>query len=135
MKKIIRRFSWVVLDIVFINVSLILSLILRFGKGWEIYFYVYRELIIDLTGFFLLFALVFRLYRRIWRYLSIGDLFLIVEVVTGGIFVTVLGLNLVKGIAFPRTVVALTWFFSLAERSVFLGLGISGLKIYWEGNR
>ena len=80
MKNIIRRFSWIILDVVFINVSLILSLILRFGKGWEIYFYVYRELIIYLTGFFLLFAVVFRLYKRIWRYLSIGDLFLITEV-------------------------------------------------------
>jgi FlaA1/EpsC-like NDP-sugar epimerase len=66
MKNIIRRFSWVVLDVVFINVSLILSLILRFGEGWGTYFYVYRELIIYLTGFFLLFAVVFRLYKRIW---------------------------------------------------------------------
>ena len=124
MKNIIRRFSWVVLDLVFINVSLILSLILRFGRGWEIYFYVYRELIIYLTGFFLLFAVVFRLYKRIWRYLSIGDLFLITEVVTAGIFASVLGLNLVKGIAFPRTVVALTWFFSLAL--------VGGSRLLWR---
>lgn len=75
MKKIFKRFAWVVLDIVFINVSLILSLILRFGEGWGAYFYVYRELIIYLSGFFLLFAVIFRLYKRIWRYLSIGDLF------------------------------------------------------------
>jgi FlaA1/EpsC-like NDP-sugar epimerase len=124
MKNIIRRFSWVVLDLVFINVSLILSLILRFGEGWGTYFYVYRGLIIYLTGFFLLFAVIFKLYRRIWRYLSIGDLFLIAEVVTGGIFATVLCLNLVKGIAFPRTVVALTWFFSLAL--------VGGSRLVWR---
>jgi FlaA1/EpsC-like NDP-sugar epimerase len=124
MKRSFRSFFWVVLDIIFINVSLILSLILRFGKGWEIYFYVYRELIIYLTGFFLLFAVVFRLYKRIWRYLSIGDLFLIAEVVTGGIFVAVLGLNWVKGIVFPRTVVALTWFFSLAL--------VGGSRLIWR---
>jgi len=124
MKNIIIRFSWIILDIVFINVSLILSLILRFGEGWRTYFYVYRELIIYLTGFFLLFAVVFRLYKRIWRYLSIGDLFLIAEVVTGGIFVTVLCLNWVKGIAFPRTVVALTWFFSLAL--------VGGSRLIWR---
>jgi len=124
MKKFFRGFSWVVLDIVFINVSLILSLILRFGKGWGTYFYVYRELIIYLSGFFLLFAVVFRLYKRIWRYLSISDLFLIAEVVTGGIFSTVLCLNLVKGIAFPRTVVALTWFFSLAL--------VGGSRLVWR---
>jgi len=124
MKNIIRRFSWVVLDIVFINVSLILSLILRFGEGWGTYFYVYWGLIIYLTGFFLLFAVIFRLYKRIWRYLSIGDLFLIAEVVTGGIFVTVLCLNWMKGITFPRTVVALTWFFSLAL--------VGGSRLVWR---
>jgi FlaA1/EpsC-like NDP-sugar epimerase len=124
MKKIIRRFSWVVLDIVFINVSLILSLILRFGEGWGIYFYVYRGLIIYLSGFFLLFAVIFKLYRRIWRYLSIGDLFLIAEVVTGGMLGAVLCLNWLKGIAFPRTVVALTWFFSLAL--------VGGSRLVWR---
>ena len=124
MKRFFRSFFWVVLDIVFINVSLILSLILRFGEGWGTYFYVYRELIVYLTGFFLLFAVIFKLYRRIWRYLSIGDLFLIAEVVTGGIFVTVLCLNWVKGIAFPRTVVALTWFFSLAL--------VGGSRLVWR---
>lgn len=124
MKRFFRSFFWVALDIVFINVSLILSLILRFGKGWEIYFYVYWESIVYLSGFFLLFAVVFRLYKRIWRYLSIGDLFLIAEVVSGGIFVTVLCLSWVKGIAFPRTVVALTWFFSLAL--------VGGSRLVWR---
>ena len=124
MKNIIRRFSWIILDIFFINVSLILSLILRFGEDWGTYFNVYRGLIIYLTGFFLLFAVVFRLYKRIWRYLSIGDLFLIVEVVSGGIFVTVLCLNWVKGIAFPRTIVALIWFFSLAL--------VGGSRLVWR---
>ncbi|HZK41273.1 MAG TPA: nucleoside-diphosphate sugar epimerase/dehydratase [Atribacterota bacterium] len=124
MKRFFRRFSWVVLDIVFINVSLILSLILRFGEGWGTYFYVYRGLVVYLTGFFLLFAVIFRLYKRIWRYLSISDLFLIAEVVTGGIFSTVLCLNWLKGIAFPRTVVALTWFFSLAL--------VGGSRLVWR---
>jgi len=123
-KRFVRSFVWVFLDVVFINVSLILSLILRFGKGWEIYFYVYRELIVYLTGFFLLFAVILKLYRRIWKYLSIGDLFLIAEVVTGGIFATVLCLNWVKGIAFPRTVVALTWFFSMAL--------VGGSRLVWR---
>jgi len=124
MKRFFRSFSWVVLDIVLLNVSLILSLILRFGEGWGTYFYVYRESIVYLSGLFLLFAVILRLYRRIWRYLSIGDLFLIAEVVTGGIFVTVLCLNWVKGIVFPRTVVALTWFFSLAL--------VGGSRLVWR---
>lgn len=124
MKRFFRSFSWVILDIVFINISLILSLILRFGEGWGTFFYVYWGSIIYLTGFFLLFAVFFKLYRRIWRYLSIGDLFLIAEIVTGGIFATVLCLNWVNGVAFPRTVVALTWFFSLAL--------VGGSRLIWR---
>lgn len=124
MKRFFRSFSWIILDIVFINVSLILSLILRFGNGWGTFFYVYWGSIIYLSGFFLLFAVIFKLYRRIWRYLSIGDLFLIAEIVTGGIFATVLCLNWVNGVAFPRTVVALTWFFSLAL--------VGGSRLIWR---
>jgi len=122
--KFFRSFSWIVLDVIFINVSLILSFVLRFGKGWGIYFNIYRELFIYLSISFLLFALIFKLYRRIWRYLSIGDLFLIAEVVTGGIFVSVLYLSWMKGIAFPRTIVALTWFFSLAL--------VGGSRLVWR---
>ncbi len=124
MKNIIRRFFWVVLDIIFINVSLILSLILRFGEDWGTYFYVYRGLIIYLVGFFLLFAVVLRLYKRIWRYLSISDLFLIAEVITGGMFFAVLCLNWLKGVTFPRTIVALTWFFNLAL--------VGGSRLVWR---
>ncbi len=124
MEKFFRKFYWAVLDLLFINSALIFSLILRFGKDWRAYFYVYRELFLYLSISFLLFALIFKLYKRIWRYLSIGDLFLIAEVVTGGMFVSVLYLNWVKGIAFPRTVVALTWFFSLAL--------VGGSRLIWR---
>jgi len=113
-EKFFRKFYWVVLDLLLINFALIFSLILGFGKGWRAYFYVYRELFLYLSISFLLFALIFKLYKRIWRYLSIGDLFLIAEAVTGGMLVSVLYLNWMKGIVFLRTVVALTWFFSLA---------------------
>jgi FlaA1/EpsC-like NDP-sugar epimerase len=99
-------------------------LILGFGKGWSTYFYVYRELFFYLSISFLLFALIFKLYKRVWRYLSISDLFLIAEVVTGGMFVSVLYLNWMKGIVFLGTVVALTWFFSLAL--------IGGSRLVWR---
>jgi len=124
MKNIIRSFSWVVLDFALIDVSLIITLVLKYGKDCSPYFYLYRGLFVYIPLFFYLSAIIFRLYKRIWRYLSINDLFLITEVVTAGIFVTVLCLNLVKGIAFPRTVVALTWFFSLAL--------VGGSRLVWR---
>jgi FlaA1/EpsC-like NDP-sugar epimerase len=124
MKKILKRFAWVVSDIVLIDVSLILSLVLRFGKDYGSYLYLYRELFIYLPIFFYLFAMLFRLYKRIWRYLSIKDLLLITEVVTVGIFSSVLCLNLTKGFFPPRTVVALTWFFCLAL--------VGGSRLLWR---
>lgn len=124
MEKFFRKFIWVVLDLLFVNFALIFSLILGFGKDWSTYFYVYRELFFYLSISFLLFALIFKLYQRVWRYLSISDLFLIAEVVTGGMFVSVLYLNWMKGIVFLGTVVALTWFFSLAL--------IGGSRLVWR---
>lgn len=124
MGKIIRKFSWVVLDLVFINISFILSLVLRFGKNWDSYFFLCPTSLAYLSVSFSIFALFFRLYIRIWRYLSIGDLFLITEVVTAGVFVSYLCLNIVHGLPLPRTVIALTWFFSLA----FIG----GSRLVWR---
>lgn len=124
MKRILKRFVWVVLDFILIDVALVLSLILRFGKDSSSHFYLYRELFVYLPLFFYLSAAIFRLYRRIWRYLSIGDLFLITEVITAGIFASVLWLNLVEGLLLPRTVIALIWFFSLAL--------VGGSRLVWR---
>lgn len=124
MKNIFKRFVWLVLDFTLIDVSLILTLVLKYGKDCSPYFYLYRELFVYLPLFFHLFAAIFRLYKRIWRYLSISDLFLIAEVVTAGVFASVLCLNLVEGFSPPRTVIALTWFFSLAL--------VGGSRLVWR---
>jgi FlaA1/EpsC-like NDP-sugar epimerase len=124
MKKILKRFTWVVLDVILIDLSLIITLILKYGRDCYPYFYLYRELFIYLPLFFHLFAAIFKLYRRMWRYLSIGDLFLITEVITAGIFASVLCLDLVEGFFPPRTVIALTWFFSLAL--------VGGSRLVWR---
>lgn len=124
MKKILKRFVWVVLDFALIDVSLIITLVLKYGKDCSPYFYLYRWLFVYLPLFFYLSAIIFRLYRRIWRYLSINDLFLIAEVVTAGIFASILCLNLVEGFFPPRTVMALTWFFSLAL--------VGGSRLVWR---
>jgi FlaA1/EpsC-like NDP-sugar epimerase len=124
MKGIFSISFWTILDIVFINISLIVSFILRFGMDWRAYLYTYREFFLHLSISFLLFAVIFKLYRRIWRYLSIGDLFLIAEVVTVGIFAPVLYLNILKGFYLPRTIAVLTWFFSLAL--------VGGSRLIWR---
>jgi FlaA1/EpsC-like NDP-sugar epimerase len=124
MKKIFKRFFWVVLDLILIDGSLIITLIFKYGKDCVPYFYLYRELFVYLPLFFHLFAATFRLYRRIWRYLSISDLFLITEVVTAGMFTSILCLSLVEGFFPPRAVIALTWFSSLAL--------VGGSRLFWR---
>jgi FlaA1/EpsC-like NDP-sugar epimerase len=123
-EKYFTKHSWVILDLLFLNFSLFFSLILAYGKDWSAYFYVYRELFLCLSISFLLFTLIFKFNKRIWRYLSIGDLFLIIKVVTGAMLVSVLYLSWMKGMLFLPTVVALTWFFSLAL--------IGGSRLVWR---
>lgn len=124
MKKFFRRYFWVLLDVVLVNISFILSLALRFGKEWDSYFYLCPESLISISAFFLLSALSFRLYKRIWKYLSIGDLFLIAEVITIGLFISYLSLTAIFNFSLPRTVIALTWFFNLAL--------IGGSRLLWR---
>ena len=124
MKKILKRFVWVILDLTLIDVALIITLVLKYGKDCSPYFYLYRDLFVYLPLFFHLSTAIFRLYKRMWRYLSIGDLFLITEVVTAGVFASVLCLNLVEGFFPPRTVMALTWFFSLTL--------VGGSRLVWR---
>ena len=124
MEKYFRKFYWLGLDLLSINIALMLSLILAYGKNWITYFYVYRELFLYLSIAFLLFTLIFKLNQRVWRYLSIGDLFLITEAVTAGLLVSLLYLTGIKGMVFLPTVLVLTWFFSLAL--------IGGSRLAWR---
>jgi len=124
LNKIFKRYFWILLDIVLINISFVLSLALRFGKEWDSYLYLCPESLLTISAFFLLSALLFKLYKRIWKYLSIGDLFLIAEVITIGLFASYLSLTIVFNFSLPRTVIALTWFFSLAL--------IGGSRLLWR---
>jgi FlaA1/EpsC-like NDP-sugar epimerase len=124
MKKFFRSFSWIVSDILFINVALAISILLRFGEEFWTRFYLYQETFIYLTLSFLLFAIIFKLYKRIWRYISTGDILLIIGIITISLFISILCFNIRKGFFLPRTLIALTWFFSLAL--------IGGSRLLWR---
>ena len=122
--KISRKICWVVHDLLFINFALVLSLILRFGKDWVQRFDEFKELFIYFSISYIVFAILFKLYNRLWRYISINDLFLIAGTVTVAIISSLLYLNFVIKSYIPWSVKALTWFFSLA----FIG----GSKLVWR---
>jgi FlaA1/EpsC-like NDP-sugar epimerase len=124
MKKFFRSFSWVVSDILFINIALAISILLRFGEDFWARFYLYQETFIYLSLSFLLFAIIFKLYKRIWRYISTGDILLIIGIITVSLFISILCLNIRKGFFLPRTLIALTWFFSL--------ILIGGSRLLWR---
>jgi FlaA1/EpsC-like NDP-sugar epimerase len=124
MKEFFRSFSWVVSDIVFINIALAISILLRFGEEFWARFYLYQETFIYLSLSFLLFAIIFKLYKRIWRYISTGDILLIIGIITVSLFISILCLNIGKGFFLPRTLIALTWFFSLTL--------IGGSRLLWR---
>lgn len=124
MKNFFRSFSWVVLDIVFINIALAISILLRFGEEFWARFYLYQETFIYLSLSFLLFAIIFKLYKRIWRYISTGDILLIIGIITVSLFISILCFNIRKGFFLPRTLIALTWFFGLTL--------IGGSRLLWR---
>jgi len=122
--KFYRKICWVVHDLLFINFALILSLILRFGQDWAQHFYEVKELLIYFSISYIVFAVMFKLHKRLWRYISINDLFLIAWTVTAAMIISLLYLNLVIKLYIPLSVKVLTWFFSLA----FIG----GSKLVWR---
>lgn len=128
MGNFFRKCYWLVQDLLLLNFALILSLILRFGRDWTSHFYQLKELCIYFSISYIVFAMIFKLYKRLWRYISINDLFLIAVTVTTAMICSLLYLNFVIGIYIPWTVKALTWFFGLA----FIGGSKLIWRLHWE---
>jgi FlaA1/EpsC-like NDP-sugar epimerase len=128
MKRYSRRLFWICVDLFFINISLALSIVLRFGRDWGENLYQYRSTFLYLSVLYLIFAFIFKLYSRIWRYISINDLFLIAKTVTCMVVALILYFNIGKGIYFPWTVKALTWFISVS----LIGGSKLVWRLYWE---
>jgi len=126
-EKIPRKTYWVVQDLLLINFALLLSIILRFEYDWVSYIYQYTELFIYFSISYILFAMLFKLYSRLWRYMSIFDFFLIAKTITVAMIISLLYLNFVIRIYIPWSVKVLTWFSSLA----FIGGNKLIWRLYW----
>ena len=124
MKRYSWKLFWVCVDLFFINFALVFSFVLRFGRDWGGNLYQYRSVFLYLSILYLVFAFTFKLYNRVWIYISINDLFLIAETITGAVVVCLLYCNIAEGIYLPWTVKALTWFISVAL--------IAGSRLVWR---
>ena len=124
MKRYSWKLFWVFVDLFFINFALAFSFVLRFGRDWGENLYQYRIVFLYFSILYLAFALIFKLYSRVWIYISINDLFLIAETITGAAVVCLLYCNIAEGIYLPWAVKVLTWFISVAL--------ISGSRLVWR---
>ncbi len=109
MKAILRKIFMAILDIGIINITLYLSLVLRFDSDIPLqYFALFKETYIVVTIIALCSFLVFNLYNRIWKYASIDELISIVLATSFGTL-TVLGSTFMMGQTFPRSIYILFW--------------------------
>lgn len=109
MKAILRKIFMAILDIGIINITLYLSLVLRFDSDIPLqYFALFKETYIVVTIIALCSFLVFNLYNRIWKYASIDELISIVLATSFGTL-TVLGYTFMMGQTFPRSIYILFW--------------------------
>ncbi len=108
-KTTLRKVLMVISDILIINISLYLSLILRFESDIpNEYLTLFEQTHIIVTVIALCSFLVFNLYNRIWKYASISELISIV-VATSFSTLTFLGYTFMVRKTFPRSIYILFW--------------------------
>lgn len=108
-KTILRKILMVISDILIINVSLYLSLILRFESDIpHEYLTLFKQTHIIVTVIALCSFLAFNLYNRIWKYASISEL---ISIVIAASFssLTFLGYTFMIRKTFPRSIYILFW--------------------------
>lgn len=103
LNKKVKRVLLVLMDILFVNASILLGYYVRFS--FEIphaYFSIYLKSFIPISLIMILSFLVFRLYKSIWRYASIYELMMVIVAVTVGTILS-LGYGELLGLYVSKT--------------------------------
>lgn len=116
-KRKINNISFFILDLLFINISYILSLLIRFegntsSKQFIQYFEIYRSKILPLILIKISIYILFKLYKKAWKYASIEELLSIgiTVLISNSIAISYLFLinnNLPRSVYFINTVLDL----------------------------
>ncbi|MDN5332050.1 MAG: hypothetical protein PWP45_1275 [Tepidanaerobacteraceae bacterium] len=108
-RKNLLLFLMVVLDAVLINLSLYLSFYVRFDGNLAIQYYAqYENTWPEVVAICLVVFVLFNLYRRLWKFASIGELISI----TSATFVGTMGVlfyTFMIGNPFPRSIYFIFW--------------------------
>lgn len=113
MINIKNKYFWILLDILLVNLSFLLSLLIRFGAGYTEYFHLYSQNFIVITIIYLFFALTLRLYDNIWRYISIKEIITIGLTMVLTVFSIFVWIQLYRKNVLPRTILFLFSYFML----------------------
>ena len=114
LQLIIRRFFLIITDIILINGSVILSLVMRFNVDFSAiepqYIDSFKDTWIPFTIITLIIFWCFRMYHSLWQYASIAELYKIVEacIVAEGVHIC---LTAVTGEMLPRACYFMTGVF------------------------
>ncbi|OGF45218.1 MAG: hypothetical protein A2231_00330 [Candidatus Firestonebacteria bacterium RIFOXYA2_FULL_40_8] len=108
-----RAILYILFDIVFINLSLLLAFIIRF-EGVKEYTEHLGQIFIFTTVSRLIILLSFKIYNIIWKYSGIKDMLSLTGAITVGsaIFVSAVFFN--RNLSFPRAVLLIDWFLCLS---------------------
>lgn len=109
MKRQFKQAALVVLDIIFINVSIFVAYFIKFQ--WLIpgaYLEIYFKSFIPITIIMIISFYFFRLYKSIWRYASIDELNSVIFAVTAGAFTSFL-YGIIIGYRLPYSAYFVMW--------------------------
>lgn len=110
MRYWVRLLALMIFDAILINLSVYLSLWLRFeGEMPVIFMTAFISLIPWITGLTLACLYFFRLYHRMWQYASTGELYVIVKSVSISILILIVLIYTVPLPYLPRSVYILSW--------------------------
>ena len=116
----VRRVCLIAMDIVLINMSVLLALLMRFNVTIssipEEYIYKYEQFMIPFTLIALVVFWFCRIYHSLWEYASITELYKIVEActITEVIHVCV---TMMLELGLPRSTYFMTWIFLVVSVS------------------
>lgn len=116
------------IDAVLINLAMYGALLLRFdGHIPAEYLQAWINDTPLITAVTLAFLLGFKLYGRVWKYASLGELFSIIKAVTGSMILIIILIEAFGLPRLPRGVYILGW--------VLTGLFIGSSRLYWRAFR
>lgn len=116
----VRRVCLITMDIILVNMSLLLALLMRFEVTIESipeeYIYKYEQFMIPFTLITLLIFWFCRIYHSLWEYASITELYKIVEACTISEIIHCC-VTMFLELGMPRSVYFMTWVFLVVSIS------------------